>query len=201
MVAESETPNCSSEVPEVQNGMGDLAGTGWICSLAACLGPQGSTQVSSLLGGCATAQWMHTYLLKLHNLKGRGGSPTLLFSEEIQEYVNLLAVSLSQLFRHRATCWALRLRSTGATHSWWITPACAALGDQWLDLCVPLLDDDWGFLVQSDASVLNYSTGSEIEYFACVSFRISLKSLRVTYEVRQFSWQARQCLHGLDTAA
>ncbi|CAJ1422704.1 unnamed protein product [Effrenium voratum] len=63
VVAESETPNCSSEVPEVQNGMGDLAGTGWIC----------------------------------------------------------------------------------ATHSWWITPACAALGDQWLDLCVPLLDDDWGY--------------------------------------------------------
>ncbi|CAK9019864.1 unnamed protein product [Durusdinium trenchii] len=29
--------------------------------------------------------------------------------------------------------------------SWWLTPACADLGAQWMDLCIPLLDDDWGY--------------------------------------------------------
>eukprot|EP00930_Biecheleria_cincta_P001325 TRINITY_DN10245_c0_g1_i1.p1 TRINITY_DN10245_c0_g1~~TRINITY_DN10245_c0_g1_i1.p1 ORF type:complete len:1436 (-),score=255.23 TRINITY_DN10245_c0_g1_i1:62-3883(-) len=29
--------------------------------------------------------------------------------------------------------------------SWWLTPACAALGDAWFDECAAVLDDDWGF--------------------------------------------------------
>lgn len=30
-------------------------------------------------------------------------------------------------------------------NSWWRTPACAALGDDWMDGCVAVLDDDWGY--------------------------------------------------------
>lgn len=30
--------------------------------------------------------------------------------------------------------------------SWWLTPACAALGDRWQEDCFAVLDDDWGYI-------------------------------------------------------
>eukprot|EP00930_Biecheleria_cincta_P035797 TRINITY_DN2459_c0_g1_i4.p1 TRINITY_DN2459_c0_g1~~TRINITY_DN2459_c0_g1_i4.p1 ORF type:complete len:1420 (-),score=174.31 TRINITY_DN2459_c0_g1_i4:106-3750(-) len=69
-----------------------------------------------------------------NQLMSAGVSPEILGCSSSDEYVQSGMDTLTQL---GYTC---------TKESWWLTPACAAFGDAWKDECIPVLDDDWGYM-------------------------------------------------------
>eukprot|EP00930_Biecheleria_cincta_P065340 TRINITY_DN5110_c0_g1_i4.p1 TRINITY_DN5110_c0_g1~~TRINITY_DN5110_c0_g1_i4.p1 ORF type:complete len:1421 (-),score=213.93 TRINITY_DN5110_c0_g1_i4:543-4754(-) len=78
---------------------------------------------------------------------------------------------------------------TCTQESWWLTPACAALGNNWTDECIPVLDDDWGY-VKADL------------YKEMARSGMRLAKLTVGYDLHYeliFNFQHRTLFHWWDT--
>ena len=55
---------------------------------------------------------------------------------QTNETDDLIQIGFAEMLKYNFSC----------VESWWLSPACAALGDKWRDECVAVLDDDWGYL-------------------------------------------------------